>query len=272
MSALLTTVLRILVRSRLTRNLGWDDFWIVVCMISNIVGLGFVTAEMTDGLGRHMYYVHADQRRRFTIIGWLDWMQTFITIMFCKISICMFLLRIKQTKWNVRFMYSLIAANVIVTIVVTCLFIGICSPPDAYWIVGKSGKCMSNERIMAIVIAQGSEYDLVSSIADGSLKRTVFSALTDIVLATTPLLFLKDLQISPRTKICLCILMGAGYLCAACLSSQLNPQLISSSTAAASIVRTALSGALLETDATCKPMLSQRSRNLVILIYLIQTP
>ena len=57
--------------------------------------------------------------------------------------------------------------------------------------------------------------------------------MTDIILATTPFFFLKDLQISRRTKIALCVLMGAGYL-----------------TATTAIVRTALSGQVLETDAT----------------------
>ena len=32
--AFLTTVLRIVVRVRLTRNLGWDDFWMVMAMVS----------------------------------------------------------------------------------------------------------------------------------------------------------------------------------------------------------------------------------------------
>ena len=71
-TALLTTLIRILVRARLTRNLGWDDFWIVICMISNLVGLGFVTAEVTDGLGKHMYYLTAAHQEHFAIIGWLD--------------------------------------------------------------------------------------------------------------------------------------------------------------------------------------------------------
>ena len=156
MTAFITTVVRILVRARLTLgNLGWDDFWIVVCMISNLVGLGFVTAEVRDGLGRHMYYLTAHQRRRFTILGWLDWMQTFITIMYCKISICMYLLRIKKTRWNIRFMHVIIAANIIVTIVTVGLFIGICSPPAAYWTIGLNGRCFSNERVMAIVLSQG---------------------------------------------------------------------------------------------------------------------
>ena len=31
--AFVTTALRVIVRSRLTRNLGWDDFWMVVAMV-----------------------------------------------------------------------------------------------------------------------------------------------------------------------------------------------------------------------------------------------
>ena len=133
--------------------------------------------------------------------------------MFCKISICMFLLRIKNTRWNRRFMYWIIGLNVAVTIVTVSLFIGICSPPAAYWTVGLNGRCFSNERIMAIVISQGSEQPTPPFGQWNTLmKHSVFSALSDIVLATTPLIFLKDLHISLHTKICLCILMGAGYM------------------------------------------------------------
>jgi len=156
-TAALSTAIRVIARARLTRNLGWDDFWIVVTMISNLVGLGFVTTEvLRDGLGRHMYYLTAEQRKDFTILGWLDWMQTFITIMFCKISICMFLLRIKNTRVNQTFMYILIALNVILTTVICGLFIGICSPPAAYWTIGLDGVCFSTERVMAFILAQGS--------------------------------------------------------------------------------------------------------------------
>ena len=155
--AFASCIVRVLVRGRLTRNIGWDDHWMVITMISNLVGLGFVSKEVADGLGRHMYYLTPGQIKNFVIIGWLDWMQTFITIMFCKISICMFLLRIKNTRANCWFMYTMIACNVIVTTVVVGLFIGICSPPNAYWIVGKDGRCMSNTRLMAVVISQGSK-------------------------------------------------------------------------------------------------------------------
>ncbi|KAI4196529.1 MAG: hypothetical protein LQ350_006512 [Teloschistes chrysophthalmus] len=178
MCALISTSIRVWVRGRLTRNMGWDDHFMIIAQFTNLVGLGFVTAEVFDGLGRHMYYLQPDQRRRFQIIGWLDWMQTFITIMFTKISICLFLKRIKNDRTNRIFMYSLIAANVLVTAVICFLFL-------------------------------------------------------DLILATMPFFFLRNIQISLRTKILLCVLMGAGYITAGC-----------------SLVRTVLSDRVLNPDLT----------------------
>lgn len=127
----------------------------ILAQFINLVGLGFVTAEVFDGLGRHMYYLQPDQRRRFQIIGWLDWMQTFITIMFTKISICLFLKRIKNDRTNRLFVYTLIAANVLVTAVMCFLFLGMCRPLHAYWDVGVEGKCFSTHQVEAMVAAQG---------------------------------------------------------------------------------------------------------------------
>ncbi|KAL8691414.1 MAG: hypothetical protein Q9218_003350 [Villophora microphyllina] len=171
----------------------------IIAQFVNLVGLGFVTAEVFDGLGRHMYYLQPNQRRRFQIIGWLDWMQTFIAIMFTKISICLFLTRIKNDRSNKGFMYTLITANVLVTAVICFLFLGMCRPVHAYWDVGVDGKCFSTHQVEAMVAAQGA-----------------FSVLSDLILATTPLLFLRHLQTSRRTKLLLCILMAAGYITAGC--------------------------------------------------------
>ena len=127
----------------------------IIGQIVNLVGLGFVTAEVFDGLGRHMYYLQPHERRRFQIIGWLDWMQTFIAIMFTKISVCFFLLRIKNDRSNKIFIYTLMAANILVTAVICFLFLGICRPLRAYWDIGVNGVCLSKHQEEAMVAAQG---------------------------------------------------------------------------------------------------------------------
>lgn len=123
----------------------------------NLVGLGFVTAEVCDGVGRHEYYLSAPQRRRFDILAWLDWMQTFICIMLCKISICLFLLRIKNTTGNKRAMYAFIGCNVLLTATICFLFCGVCRPLMAFWDYGVEGKCFSTYQVEGMVLAPESE-------------------------------------------------------------------------------------------------------------------
>ena len=125
---------------------------------------------MINGLGRHEYYLTASQRRYFQVLGWADWMQTFITLMFTKISICLFLLRIVDTK-NVKIaMYSLIGCLILFTSISVCLFLGVCRPLKAYWDVGVTGTCLSNHQVESVVLAQGSKLFL-SLRSSGIAKR-----------------------------------------------------------------------------------------------------
>ncbi|KAL2048398.1 hypothetical protein N7G274_000309 [Stereocaulon virgatum] len=214
--AFILTALRVWVRIRLTRNLGSDDYNIMIAMTTTLIGAGLVTAEVINGLGRHEYYLTASQRQNFQVLGWADWMQTFITLMFTKISICLFLLRIVDTR-NIKFaMYSLIGCLIIFTSVSVSLFLGVCRPLKAYWDVGVDGVCLSNHQVESIVLAQG-----------------ILSAIIDLICAAFPIFFFRNLQVKLRVKVALSLLMGLGVITAACC-----------------IVRTVLSGAVTDPDIT----------------------
>ena len=112
---------------------------------------------MINGLGRHEYYLTPSQRRNFKIIGWVDWMQTFITLMFTKISICLFLLRIVDSR-KIRIpIYALIGCLITFTTISVCLFLGVCRPLNAYWDVGVDEFCLSDHQLESVVFAQGSK-------------------------------------------------------------------------------------------------------------------
>lgn len=114
-----------------------------------------VTVEVLNGLGRHEYYLEPSQRRIFQVVGWADWIQTFITLCLTKVSICLFLLRIVDSKVTRLAMYSTIAFVVLFTTVCVALFLGVCRPLKAYWDVGVDGVCLSDEQVRNVVIAQG---------------------------------------------------------------------------------------------------------------------
>lgn len=215
-AALVSTILRIWIRVRLTHNLSWDDGIMAIAMTTTIMGASFVTAEVFNGLGRHEYYLEPSQRRNYQALAWADWVQVFITLLLTKISICLFLLRIVNSSKVTRFMYGLIGFMVLFTAVCVFLFLGICRPLKAYWDVGVQGTCLSDRQVESIVIAQG-----------------VLSIITDLICAALPAIFLRNLQRSLKAKIGLCTLMGLGVVTAICC-----------------IVRTSLSPAIRNPDHT----------------------
>ena len=191
-----------------------------------------ITVEVLNGLGRHEFYLEPKQRRMFQAVGWADWIQTFITLCMTKVSICLFLLRIVDSKGTRIAMYSTIGFTVLFTAVCVCLFLGICRPLKAYWDVGVDGVCLSNDEIKNIVIAQGGLYHSRSHHFIW-LTVPVLSVVTDLICASFPIIVLRNLQVKLSTKIGLCVLMGLGVITAACCT-----------------VRTALSGVLTDYDIT----------------------
>lgn len=132
--------------------------------------------------------------------------------MFTKISICLFLLRIVDSRKVRIAMHILIGFIITFTAVFVFLFIGICRPLKAYWDVGVDGTCFSNHQITGIVIAQGGEKHNLSGTYDSALTQLVFSVVTDIICAAFPVFFLRNLQVKTRTKVALCSLMGLGVM------------------------------------------------------------
>ena len=124
------------------------------------MGAGMITAEVLSGLGRHSFYLTANQKRNFHILAWADWIQTFITLALMKISICLFLLRIVNSRNVVRGMYAIMAYVTLFSLVSILLFLGVCRPLKSYWDVGVDGACLSNHQVESIVLAQGSRLPL----------------------------------------------------------------------------------------------------------------
>lgn len=119
------------------------------------MGSGFVTAGVIDGLGRHAYFLTKMQLKGFEALGWTDFVQVFITCMLIKVSICLFLLRIVNTRTVTRAMYALIGAMVLFSMISVFLLLGICRPIGAWWSVSVQGTCLSKRQFMNIIIAHG---------------------------------------------------------------------------------------------------------------------
>ena len=159
------------------------------------VGKGFVVTEVSYGLGQHRIDLSVEQYRNFLKYYYLDTAQFFIALATCKISICLFLLRLSQFNKIKRILYGLIGFLIVTHLALFFLSVFQCSPADKVWNLGDSGKCFSPQMIMNILIAQG-----------------VLSIITDFICAAFPIVLLRNLKIKTQTKIALCSLMGLGII------------------------------------------------------------
>ncbi|KAL8760418.1 MAG: hypothetical protein Q9199_000042 [Rusavskia elegans] len=195
----LIVIVRIFTRLCLTKNFGWDDAVMVLTQVINACGMGFVGAEVSNGLGRKRYYLASGSYKKFLKYDYLDWVQVFLTLLLSKISICLFLLRLSSFR---RIRLALHGMNIFLItshIPLTFLIIFQCNPISKYWRnpLEGPGNCFDKDTVATIIIIQG-----------------VFSIVSDFVLAGFPIVLLWNVQLSKRTKVGLCMLMGLGVITA----------------------------------------------------------
>lgn len=119
--------------------------------------MGFVGAEVSNGLGRHRFYLTPGAYKKFLKYDYLDWAQVFATLMLSKISICLFLLRLSNFRKLRLGLYGLIAFLITSHVPLFFLMIFQCSPISKYWTnpLEGPGVCFSKATVETIIIVQG---------------------------------------------------------------------------------------------------------------------
>ena len=194
-SASIVIALRFLTRIWTVRNVGIDDYTILCATLGIIVGCGLVVVQVHYGLGRHRYYLTEWQYIEATKYSYGEWIQTFQTLMFNKLSICFFLLRIPVKKLFIRPIQGMIVFLIVTNIVLTLLWIFQCNPIAGAWNKQTPSKCFTDAQLQRIIISQA-----------------LVSIISDFALALFPVALLWKVQISLRNKAGLCSLMALGLM------------------------------------------------------------
>ena len=191
-----------------------------------MIGSGLDFAEIGYGFGRHQYFISQHQFQEYLKYSYGEWIQTFATLTWTKISISIFLLRIPVSKLFIRPLQAAIVILVVTNIVITLLWIFQCRPIHKVWNGDIPGQCFSLGQLQRIIISQASKLysslqPRISGIKYLSLPQMandpkVISAISDFLLAAFPILILYKIQMSLRTKVGLCLLMGLGVVTGAC--------------------------------------------------------
>lgn len=193
--AFLAVALRFATRIWIVRSIGWDDYTILMAALGDFISTGLSIVSVHYGLGRHRSDLTRWQYIEYLKYGYGEWIQTFQTLMFTKISICFFLLRIPVRKHLIRPLQVAIVLLIVSNIALTLLWIFQCNPISRTWNKQTPGRCFTDAQLQRIIISQA-----------------LISIISDFGLALFPILLLWKVQIPLRTKAGLCSLMGLGLM------------------------------------------------------------
>ena len=238
--ATVMVLLRLYVRS-LIKSLGLDDFFIMLSLVGRSVAallwpqliresvqlcsiactiLGIFMVHL--GIGRHMQYLSRspDFMARLSQALKIETIAEVIIIcslIFTKISICLFLLRIfgknnKIWRWG---LYSIMAFSVATNLASIAVIYPSCRPVQKFWNPEVPGICWRPRVYIAIAEYNGSESPLCIFRQQGTMLmcHPAIGVLSDWALASLPIVFMWNIQMSIKIKVGISALMGAGFLC-----------------------------------------------------------
>lgn len=130
--------------------------------------MALVIVEIRYGFGRHKSYLSQHQLQEFQKYSYGEWMQTFATLMFTKVSVCLLILRITISEAFIRPLQALIAFLVLSNVILTVLWIVQCIPLARAWDTTIQGTCLTNGQLDQIILAQASK--LLHSILMGGTQ------------------------------------------------------------------------------------------------------
>lgn len=150
---IVTTSLRLFTRFSL-RMLGWDDYTIAVTAVLAIVRVALQAEQAKHGNCLHRAFISDEDDEANNRLGWIAQILLFISTALLKISICLLLLRIRDSRWLKIFLGCVMAGLVITNLTCVIILLAECSPVSSYWTGG--GNCWDTRvRIYAIYITIG---------------------------------------------------------------------------------------------------------------------
>ncbi|KAK0509025.1 hypothetical protein JMJ35_008396 [Cladonia borealis] len=195
-------IARLYVRSRILKSVGLDEVFIIIALLFSIVTLailGIMVHERLESIkdGSPLYVPEL-----FYGLKWQEVSQptSILSVTFTRVSICFFLLRIFRTDRRWRIGLHAIAVFAFVTGVATAVVtVTQCQPISKLWNPLLPGTC----------------WNLDTTIAIGDFQGAV-AVICDWILATLPIVFMWNVQMSVKTKAGIVVLMSMGYFTGIC--------------------------------------------------------
>lgn len=189
-------LLRLYTKQWILRQVGWDDYSIV---IATILALGFSILtgyQTTNGLGYHIWDVPADKFYNLMKIGDIAGPIFYnLSTLFTKISLCLFYLRLSPFRSFRTAVYIVMVVSIIYSVLAAFGFAWVCQPIEKYWDFSiTTGTCINLNAYF--------------------LATACINAATDLALLVLPIFIIKDLHLPRRRKISVTLLLMTGsFVC-----------------------------------------------------------
>ncbi|KAH8654834.1 hypothetical protein BGZ61DRAFT_434895 [Ilyonectria robusta] len=188
--AVIAVALRCYVRLRIIRNFGLDDWAMVGALVSFLILIAFTLLGVRYGTGRHYW----DLKESDIVLAMKYWWHCYlwycITMITCKISIGLLLLRIAVRRVDICIIYTAMAVTVLTCVAFFFITLFQCSPISFFWTRQPPGSCINVDVIITITYIYSS-----------------FSVLCDFTFALLPISMILKLNMNKQSKIALIPIM-----------------------------------------------------------------
>ncbi|PYI05520.1 putative integral membrane protein [Aspergillus sclerotiicarbonarius CBS 121057] len=200
--ACVTVILRCYVRGWIVRAFGWDDWAMVVAMLFYAMFSGCMIGGAIYGTGRKFEVLTEHQRVTAMEYWWFCEIAYCFSAVACKISVCIFLMRITVRRLHIWILWTVMVMTVVAGMVFMFIMLLQCKPLTYFWTRKAfspeyTGHCMN----IQIVIAMTYVY-------------SGFAALCDFTVGILPIFLVRKLHMKQKTKMAV-----VGILSMACIAS-----------------------------------------------------
>ncbi|KAL3443361.1 hypothetical protein BJX65DRAFT_320602 [Aspergillus insuetus] len=200
--ATVAVLLRCYVRGFLIKAFGWDDAAMVVAMAFYLMFSGCMIGGAIYGTGKKFAVLTAHQRVTAMKYWWLCEIAYCFASIGCKVSVCIFLMRITVKRLHIWLLSAVMAFTVLTGLLFMFIMLLQCKPLEYFWTRTAldptiEGSCISIE----IVITMTYVY-------------SAFAALCDFTVGLLPIFIVHKLHMRRKTKMAV-----VGILGMACIAS-----------------------------------------------------
>ena len=169
--------------------------------IIGLVAGGIFTKMISSGMGKHVSCLPSQSVISMLEFSAISEALNVIGIGVVKISVCLTLLRVveRARRRISHFLWSLFVSVAVTHLALAMLFFLHCRPLAALWNPQVHGSCLSTH----------------TTVLAGYVGFAI-DVVTDLMCACLPILVIHRLQMTFRTKVALCVLMGLGVFTAGC--------------------------------------------------------